>query len=636
MGHRVQEMVFGSMAARSLSGLSTTYLDLDLDLDLDLVEPVVFNDIPKTYIRSSAVTCRYTLAAGFRPSARDWVGVFKVGWSTTRDYYNFVWVDPPLEPAQQEEPTRKQSLFRGGFHPSSSSSLWSEYYLPKEESEFYQFCYVDHAGHVRGASTPFSFQPPVESMDCSLDEDLVVVTTQNEVDQSTREKEELREALEQLRMGSHSVQRALQEKEREVDCLKEQNQERDKRERELVEELNQARKQNESMAHSLKEKGQEAERLMEEILIQTKNHLEHDQHNASEKGKPKINTAIMLDPFSRPMVSRSPSGSHQFSHSVCLLHVSHHHSEAELQEKYDQAVIQINQLKVDLKFSENDKEKLSAELTQLKRLTLDMERLKSENQELRKSLAQQESRHNRLDQDNKAQCNTIIGQLENTRTQLANERKESKDSRKRAEEAERVLLDTKEQLHTAAMENDRITQKSIQLKLRLAESQDIIAEKEADIAEINGIVELRENRLKIQNQEKEQLVRENQRLRINVEELRRELMDLRAAESAACSQAEWQADCPPPRNTLSPAHGQEQNTLPEFFQFEEPHNITGRGPNTQERRMVCRNCHMCFPGITQEELEQHEQSHRVCPFCTLICDDMEQSEFEDHVYSHGL
>ncbi|CAL8283197.1 unnamed protein product [Merluccius merluccius] len=485
-------MVFGSMAARSLSGLSTTYLDLDLDLDLDLVDPVVFNDIPKTYIRSSAVTCHYTLAAGFRPSARDWVGVFKVGWSTTRDYYNFVWVDPPREPAQQEEPTRNQSLFR-------------EYYLPKEESEFYQFCYVDHAGHVRGASTPFSFQPPVESMDCSLDGDLVVVTTQNEVDQSTREKEELREALEQLRMGSHSVQRALQEKEREVDCLKS--------EAELQEKYDQAGIQ----------------------INQLKVELEQQRLKSEENAE--------LNPNVR--------------------------GEEELIRLKD--VIQI--LEVDLKFSENDKEKLSAELTQLKRLTLDMERLKSENQELRKSLAQQESRNNRLDQDN---------------------------------------------------------------KLRLAESQDIIAEKEADIVEINGIVELRENRLKIQNQEKEQLVRENQRLRINVEELRRELMDLRAAESVACSQAEWQADCPPPRNTLSPAHGQEQNTLPEFFQFEEPHNITGRGPNTQERRMVCRNCHMCFPGITQEELEQHEQSHRVCPFCTLICDDMEQSEFEDHVYSHGL
>lgn len=71
---------------------------------------------------------------------------------------------------------------------------------------------------------------------------------------------------------------------------------------------------------------------------------------------------------------------------------------------------------MDLKFSERDKERLSAELNQSKRLTLDTERLESENkrlsaelnqskgltldtnqlesekQELRKSLTQQESR----------------------------------------------------------------------------------------------------------------------------------------------------------------------------------------------------------------------------------------------------
>lgn len=52
--------------------------------------------------------------------------------------------------------------------------------------------------------------------------------------------------------------------------------------------------------------------------------------------------------------------------------------------------------------------------------------------------------------------------------------------------------------------------------------------------------------------------------------------------------------------------------------------------------LVCRHCQESFPGITQSELEQHEQSHRVCPFCTMICDGMEQSVFEDHVYGHEL
>lgn len=51
---------------------------------------------------------------------------------------------------------------------------------------------------------------------------------------------------------------------------------------------------------------------------------------------------------------------------------------------------------------------------------------------------------------------------------------------------------------------------------------------------------------------------------------------------------------------------------------------------------MCRHCQESFPFITQVELEQHEQSHRICPFCLMVCDDMDQSVFEDHVYSHEL
>ena len=32
--------------------------------------------------------------------------------------------------------------------------------LPKDDGEFYQFCYVTSKGFVRGASTPFQFKHP--------------------------------------------------------------------------------------------------------------------------------------------------------------------------------------------------------------------------------------------------------------------------------------------------------------------------------------------------------------------------------------------------------------------------------------------------------------------------------------------
>lgn len=56
------------------------------------------------------------------------------------------------------------------------------YYLPNDDGEFYQFCYVTHKGEIRGASTPFQFRAasPVEELLTMEDEgnsDMLVVTT---------------------------------------------------------------------------------------------------------------------------------------------------------------------------------------------------------------------------------------------------------------------------------------------------------------------------------------------------------------------------------------------------------------------------------------------------------------------------
>lgn len=59
-------------------------------------------------------------------------------------------------------------------------------------------------------------------------------------------------------------------------------------------------------------------------------------------------------------------------------------------------------------------------------------------------------------------------------------------------------------------------------------------------------------------------------------------------------------------------------------------------PLCPRQALVCRHCQERFPLITQEELKQHEQSHRLCPICMMTCDGMEQPVFEDHVYSHEL
>uniref|UniRef100_A0A3Q3EYX8 SKICH domain-containing protein n=1 Tax=Labrus bergylta TaxID=56723 RepID=A0A3Q3EYX8_9LABR len=142
---------------------------------------VVFTDIPHTYPPSTSVTCCFNLTASFQPNSRDWVGVFKVGWSTTKDYHTFVWVEPCVDVEGQQSVTR-QAVFK-------------DYYLPKDENEFYQFCYVDNSGQVRGASTPFCFRNPVDmSLEIIPEDDLLVITTQV----SNRENQELTRRLSQM------------------------------------------------------------------------------------------------------------------------------------------------------------------------------------------------------------------------------------------------------------------------------------------------------------------------------------------------------------------------------------------------------------------------------------------------------
>jgi len=44
--------------------------------------------------------------------------------------------------------------------------------LPKDDGEFYQFCYVAASGHVRGASPPFQFKHP-------MTDDLIEIEDEN-------------------------------------------------------------------------------------------------------------------------------------------------------------------------------------------------------------------------------------------------------------------------------------------------------------------------------------------------------------------------------------------------------------------------------------------------------------------------
>ncbi|XP_043440099.1 calcium-binding and coiled-coil domain-containing protein 2 isoform X4 [Prionailurus bengalensis] len=129
---------------------------------------VIFNSVEKFYVPGGDVTCYYTLTQQFIPRRKDWIGIFRVGWKTTREYYTFMWVSLPVD-LNSDSAKQQEVQFKA-------------YYLPKDD-EYYQFCYVDQDGVVRGASIPFQFRPGNE-------EDILVVTTQEELEtlKSTAQK----------------------------------------------------------------------------------------------------------------------------------------------------------------------------------------------------------------------------------------------------------------------------------------------------------------------------------------------------------------------------------------------------------------------------------------------------------------
>ncbi|XP_029485115.1 calcium-binding and coiled-coil domain-containing protein 2 [Oncorhynchus nerka] len=628
---------------------------------------VVFQEIPHSYVPNIAVTCSYTLTAAIQQNPRDWVGIFKVGWSTTKDYYTFVWIEPSLDLIKQDA-NKKQVLF-------------SAYYLPKDDAEFYQFCYIDSNGQVRGASTPFCFKTSGEqSTDGSLENDLLVITTQEKVEQREREKEEMVMELGQLKEQNEILRGVLKEQQQEIDCLKLSNEElykadgnlekqqqksreheqltqkaksmedsrkgqeeqvvqSEREKEEMAMELGQLKEQNETLTRALKEQQQEIDRLKEskEELAQVVSKLEQQQQNAREHEELTQKDKSM-DESHTGQESLTPI-CEKYERALSKIKQLKKEQE-ELKEKVEVQSVEIAQLsprlrdseqesyrlkdhiqllQVDLQSSEKEKAKLSVELRKLRGLTLDLDDLKTENKALHRSLSEQghQPQQEMVDSDLKVQYQALLGQLQEAQTQLHQELQASNNTRRRAEQAEGELVKVNECTNLIVMRSTQAEQKSRKLEMQLLEFHRVVEEKES-MAEIAKV-------------EKEELARENQGLKRNVERLRKEFADIQAAPVSMQHPNPYGSSTDP-----TPTEEQQQDTLAASLHFGNPYETPGPATNAEELSLTCRHCHECFPGITPNELELHEDSHRVCPFCTLICDGMEQTKYEEHVYSHEV
>uniref|UniRef100_A0A672SK54 Tax1-binding protein 1 homolog A-like n=1 Tax=Sinocyclocheilus grahami TaxID=75366 RepID=A0A672SK54_SINGR len=176
---------------------------------------VIFQNVGKSFLPQAALECHYTLTPFITPHPKDWVGIFKVGWSSARDYYTFLW-SPMPENYTEGSTVHRTIIFQG-------------YYVPRSDGEFYQFCYVTHTGEIRGASTPFQFRPATPTGEELLiveddgNSDILVVTTKTgllEVYNLIMLSLELTSRVRQLEQDLLEITQKAVLKETELDCLR--------------------------------------------------------------------------------------------------------------------------------------------------------------------------------------------------------------------------------------------------------------------------------------------------------------------------------------------------------------------------------------------------------------------------------
>ncbi|XP_032161028.1 tax1-binding protein 1 isoform X6 [Mustela erminea] len=242
---------------------------------------VIFQNVAKSYLPNAHLECHYTLTPYIHPHPKDWVGIFKVGWSTARDYYTFLW-SPMPEHYVEGSTVNCVLAFQG-------------YYLPNDDGEFYQFCYVTHKGEIRGASTPFQFRAssPVEELLTMEDEgnsDMLVVTTKAgllelKIEKTMKEKEELLKLIAVLEKETTQLREQVGRLERELNHEKERCDQLQAEQKDLVEVSQSLKTENEEFKKRYNDAASKVLQLEEDIVSVTHKAIEKETELDSLKDK---------------------------------------------------------------------------------------------------------------------------------------------------------------------------------------------------------------------------------------------------------------------------------------------------------------------------------------------------------------
>uniref|UniRef100_A0A8C3Q5E7 Uncharacterized protein n=1 Tax=Geospiza parvula TaxID=87175 RepID=A0A8C3Q5E7_GEOPR len=249
---------------------------------------VIFQNVAKSYLPNTHLECHYTLTQFIHPHQKDWVGIFKVGWSTARDYYTFLWSPMPEN-------------YVGGSTVNCVLTFQG-YYLPNDDGEFYQFCYVTYKGEIRGASTPFQFRTssPVEELLTMEDEgnsDMLVVTTKAgllefKIEKIIKEKEELLKVTSVLEKETTQLRDQVEQLEKELNHEKQRCEQLQAEQKENIQASEDFKRENNDLKKKHDEAASKVLQLEEDIMTVTQKAIAKETELDSLKDKLK---KVMLE-----------------------------------------------------------------------------------------------------------------------------------------------------------------------------------------------------------------------------------------------------------------------------------------------------------------------------------------------------
>uniref|UniRef100_A0A0B8RVZ3 Tax1-binding protein 1-like protein n=1 Tax=Philothamnus irregularis TaxID=1899461 RepID=A0A0B8RVZ3_9SAUR len=385
---------------------------------------VIFQNVAKSYLPNVYLECHYTLTPYIRPHQKDWVGIFKVGWSTARDYYTFLW--SPMPENYVEGSTVNCVLsFQG-------------YYLPNDDGEFYQFCYVTHKGEIRGASTPFQFRTssPVEELLTMEDEgnsDMLVVTTKAgllefKIEKILKEKEELLKVTASLEKETVQLRDQVERLEKELVHEKERCDKLEAEQKDSFKVAETVKAENEKLKKKYEEATSKVIQLEEDIMIVTQKAITKETELDSLKDKLK---KVVLE-------------KEQF--------------ECQLKTEKDEKEL----YKIHLKNTEVENAKLTSEIQTLKNLDGNKENLiayyKEEIGRLQLCVTEKEKLKKAflLTSSNKEESSVLKEQLRKAEDQIQASRQEVLFMSKELTDAVNVRDKTMADLHSARLENEKL------------------------------------------------------------------------------------------------------------------------------------------------------------------------------------